>query len=110
MSYNGQGSLTFNVEILTWLVPAMPSAQPIKELWETEGPRADLVKLFLHETCLAQLWKYLASWRGLLGNTGTALGRRTHSLILPLVPKRKGTFQLFCEWLSCPSLRSGAQF
>ncbi|XP_058386698.1 MHC class I-like protein MILL1 [Diceros bicornis minor] len=44
-------------------------AQHIKKLWETQGPRADLVKDFLCVTCPAQLWRYLASWRGLLENT-----------------------------------------
>ncbi|KAF5911651.1 hypothetical protein HPG69_010972 [Diceros bicornis minor] len=64
----GQDFLTFDSETLTWTV-AMPSAQHIKKFWETQGPRADLVKTFLRVTCPAQLWRYLASWRGLLENT-----------------------------------------
>ncbi|XP_014650557.1 PREDICTED: MHC class I polypeptide-related sequence B-like [Ceratotherium simum simum] len=64
-----QDFLTFHSQTLTWTL-ATPSAQHIKKLWETQGPRADLVKDFLRVTCPAQLWRYLASWRGLLENTG----------------------------------------
>nr|XP_044615718.1 MHC class I-like protein MILL1 isoform X3 [Equus asinus] len=68
LGYNGQDILTFDSETLTWTVDAH-SAQHIKKLWETRGPRADLAKIFLYETCPAQLWRYLASWRGLLEKT-----------------------------------------
>ncbi|KAF5910472.1 hypothetical protein HPG69_018246, partial [Diceros bicornis minor] len=70
LGYNRQDQdfLTFDSETLPWTV-ATPSALHIKKLWETQGPRADLVKTFLRVTCLAQLWRYLASWRGLLENT-----------------------------------------
>ncbi|XP_046539467.1 MHC class I-like protein MILL2 isoform X3 [Equus quagga] len=68
LGYNGQDILTFDSETLTWTVDAH-SAQHIKTLWETRGPRADLAKIFLYETCPAQLWRYLASWRGLLEKT-----------------------------------------
>ncbi|XP_014650552.1 PREDICTED: MHC class I polypeptide-related sequence B-like [Ceratotherium simum simum] len=68
LDYKGQDFLTFDSQTLTWTL-AMPSAQHIKKLWETQGPRADLVKDFLCVTCPAQLWRYLASWRGLLENT-----------------------------------------
>ncbi|XP_058385643.1 MHC class I-like protein MILL2 [Diceros bicornis minor] len=68
LGYKGQDSLTFDSQTLTWTV-ATPSAQHIKKLWETQGPRADLVKIFLRVTCPDQLWRYLASWSGLLDNT-----------------------------------------
>ncbi|XP_058385637.1 MHC class I-like protein MILL1 [Diceros bicornis minor] len=68
LGYKGQDFLTFDSPTLTWTL-ALPSAQHIKKLWETQGPRADLVKTFLRVTCPAQLWRYLASWRGLLENT-----------------------------------------
>lgn len=74
MGYNGQDILTFDSETLTWTVDAH-SAQHIKKLWETRGPRADLAKIFLYVTCPAQLWRYLASWRGLLEKTGSDPGR-----------------------------------
>ncbi|XP_014650558.1 PREDICTED: MHC class I polypeptide-related sequence B-like [Ceratotherium simum simum] len=64
---SGQDFLTFDSETLPWMV-ATPSALRIKKFWETQGPRADLVKTFLRVTCPAQLWRYLASWRGLLEN------------------------------------------
>ncbi|XP_058385621.1 MHC class I-like protein MILL1 isoform X1 [Diceros bicornis minor] len=70
LGYNGQDQdfLTFYSQTLTWTL-ATPSAQRIKKLWETQDPRADLVETFLHVTCPAQLWRYLASWRGLQENT-----------------------------------------
>ncbi|XP_058385641.1 MHC class I-like protein MILL1 [Diceros bicornis minor] len=108
LGYKGQDFLTFDSQTLTWTL-ATPSAQHIKKLWETQGPRADLVKDFLCVTCPAQLWRYLASWRGLLEHTGTDLGGRVHPLSLPLVPTRKRTFLLFSEWLSCTGLRLVAE-
>ncbi|XP_014650556.1 PREDICTED: hereditary hemochromatosis protein-like [Ceratotherium simum simum] len=78
LGYKGQDFLTFDSQTLTWTL-AMPSAQHIKKLWETQGPRADLVKHFLCVTCPAQLWRYLASWRGLLENTDPPSVTVTHS-------------------------------
>ncbi|XP_058385627.1 MHC class I-like protein MILL1 isoform X1 [Diceros bicornis minor] len=68
LGYKGQDFLTFDSQTLTWTL-ATPSAQHIKKLWETQGPRADLVETFLRVTCPEQLWRYLASWSGLLENT-----------------------------------------
>ncbi|XP_027623008.1 zinc-alpha-2-glycoprotein [Tupaia chinensis] len=64
LGYNGQDFLTFDLETLTWTA-TLPSAQRIKKFWERHSPQADLVKVYLQETCPAQLRRHLASLRGL---------------------------------------------
>ncbi|XP_029411375.1 hereditary hemochromatosis protein isoform X2 [Nannospalax galili] len=68
LGYDGQDLLTFDLETLTWKL-AEPLNQETKMLWERHGPRADLVKTFLHDVCPAQLLRHLASLRNQLVDT-----------------------------------------
>ncbi|XP_058385619.1 MHC class I-like protein MILL1 isoform X2 [Diceros bicornis minor] len=109
LGYNGQDQdfLTFNSETLPWMV-AKPSDQHIKKLWETQGPRADLVKIFLRVTCPAQLWRYLASWRGLLENTDPPSVTVTRSKnLLGKVILRCWAFSFYPQGATLTWLRDG---
>ncbi|XP_058386696.1 MHC class I-like protein MILL1 [Diceros bicornis minor] len=107
LGYNGQDFLTFDSQTLTWTL-ALPSAQHIKKLWETQGPRADQVKDFLHVTCPAQLWRYLASWRGLLENTDAPSVTVTRSKnLLGKVILRCWAFSFYPQGATLTWLRDG---
>ncbi|XP_051017966.1 MHC class I-like protein MILL2 [Acomys russatus] len=69
LGYAGQNFLTFDPKTLTWAM-AVPHTQQIKTFWETRAPRADLVKMFLDDTCPTQLQRHLASLRNVLQDTG----------------------------------------
>uniref|UniRef100_A0A670ZJY6 Ig-like domain-containing protein n=1 Tax=Pseudonaja textilis TaxID=8673 RepID=A0A670ZJY6_PSETE len=79
--YDGMDFISFNKETLWW-VTAQPLAQKVKEEWEEDPRWSQGNKVFLEETCIAWLQRYLNS-----GNSGLVavsaeppVGKVTHKV------------------------------
>uniref|UniRef100_A0A8C7E0J2 Ig-like domain-containing protein n=1 Tax=Naja naja TaxID=35670 RepID=A0A8C7E0J2_NAJNA len=68
--YNGMDFISFDKETLRW-VTAQPQAQKVKEKWEEDPRWSQGNKIFLEETCIERLQRYL-------GGEGPPVGKVTH--------------------------------
>ncbi|XP_058028611.1 major histocompatibility complex class I-related gene protein-like isoform X2 [Ahaetulla prasina] len=57
--YNGWDFISFDKETLRW-VTAQPQAEKVKEEWEVHPGRSQRKKLYLEETCIEWLQRYLS--------------------------------------------------
>ncbi|XP_032064337.1 zinc-alpha-2-glycoprotein-like [Thamnophis elegans] len=67
--YDGMYFISFDMETLTWVV-AQPQAQKFKEKWEKHPEWSESNKIFLNETCIEGLNRYLSYKNNTLQRTG----------------------------------------
>ncbi|ETE56249.1 Major histocompatibility complex class I-related protein, partial [Ophiophagus hannah] len=67
--YDGWDFISFDKETLRW-VTAQPQAQKVKEKWEEDTGWSESNKIFLEETCIERLQRYLSHWKRTLEKTG----------------------------------------
>ncbi|XP_026580809.1 major histocompatibility complex class I-related gene protein-like [Pseudonaja textilis] len=77
--YDGMDFISFNKETLWW-VTAQPLAQKVKEEWEEDPRWSQGNKVFLEETCIAWLQRYLSYKKKTLEKIEPPVGKVTHKV------------------------------
>uniref|UniRef100_A0A8C6XKB1 Ig-like domain-containing protein n=1 Tax=Naja naja TaxID=35670 RepID=A0A8C6XKB1_NAJNA len=75
--YNGMDFISFDKETLRW-VTAQPQAQKVKEKWEEDPRWSQGNKIFLEETCIERLQRYLSYKNKTLEEIEPPVGKVTH--------------------------------
>ncbi|XP_029141849.1 major histocompatibility complex class I-related gene protein-like, partial [Protobothrops mucrosquamatus] len=75
--YNGRDFISFDKETLRW-VAAQPQAEKVKDKWEDHPGWSQRNKVFLEETCIEWLQRYLPYKKEALQKTEAPVGKVTH--------------------------------
>ncbi|KAM3845114.1 major histocompatibility complex class I-related gene protein-like [Vipera latastei] len=78
--YDGRDFISFNKETLRW-VAAQPQAQKVKEEWEDKGIWSNRMKVFLEETCIEWLQRYLSYRNKTLQRMEPPVGKLTCKVV-----------------------------
>ncbi|XP_015745994.1 major histocompatibility complex class I-related gene protein-like [Python bivittatus] len=78
--YEGKDFISFNKETLRW-VAAQPQAEKVKEKWDDDLVRSERNQVFLEETCIERLQKYLSHRKEALQRTEPPVGKVTHKAV-----------------------------
>ncbi|KAM6473933.1 major histocompatibility complex class I-related gene protein-like [Liasis olivaceus] len=78
--YDGRDFISFNKETLRW-VAAQPQAEKVKEKWDDNLGWSQRNKVFLENTCIEQLQKYLSCRNEALQRTEPPVGKVTHKAV-----------------------------
>ncbi|XP_025033140.1 major histocompatibility complex class I-related gene protein-like isoform X2 [Python bivittatus] len=79
--YNGMDFISFNKETLRW-VAAHPQAEKVKEKWDDDLVRSKRNQVFLEETCIERLQKYLSHRKEALQRTEPPVGKVTRKVVI----------------------------
>ncbi|KAG8127371.1 hypothetical protein E2320_014295 [Naja naja] len=77
---NGVDFISFDKENLKW-VAAQPQAQKVKEKWEDDTGWSETNKIFLEETCIERLQRYLSHRKRALEKTEPPVGKVTRKVV-----------------------------
>ncbi|XP_032065634.1 uncharacterized protein LOC116503370 isoform X2 [Thamnophis elegans] len=78
--YNGMDFISFEKETLRW-VTAQPQAQKVKEKWEDDTRKSQRNIIYLEETCINMMQKYLPYQKEALLQTEPPVGKVTHKVM-----------------------------
>ncbi|XP_032064344.1 major histocompatibility complex class I-related gene protein-like [Thamnophis elegans] len=78
--YNGMDFISFDKETLRW-VAAQPQAQKVKEEWEEDPGLSERNKVYLEETCIEWLQRYLPYQKEALLQTEPPVGKVTRKVV-----------------------------
>ncbi|XP_060549427.1 zinc-alpha-2-glycoprotein-like isoform X2 [Pantherophis guttatus] len=78
--YDGWDFISFDKETLRW-VAAQPQAQKVKEKWEEDPEWTEKIKVYLEETCIEELQRYLSHKKEALQRTEPPVGKVTHRVV-----------------------------
>ncbi|XP_070592590.1 major histocompatibility complex class I-related gene protein-like [Erythrolamprus reginae] len=78
--YRGMDFISFDKETLRW-VAAQPQAEKVKEIWEDDPRRSLRNKVFLEETCIKRLQRYLPYQNETQKKTEPPVGKVTHKVV-----------------------------
>ncbi|ETE56778.1 Major histocompatibility complex class I-related protein, partial [Ophiophagus hannah] len=79
-AYNGMDFISFDKETLRW-VTAQPQAQKVKEKWEDDPRRSQRNIVYLDETCIQKMQKYLSYQKEALKKTEPPVGKVTRKVV-----------------------------
>ncbi|XP_034277738.1 major histocompatibility complex class I-related gene protein-like [Pantherophis guttatus] len=78
--YNATDFISFDKETLSW-VATQPQAQKVEEKWEEDPEWTEKIKVYLEETCIEGLQRFLSHKKEALQRIEPPVGKVTHKVV-----------------------------